>query len=55
MRSFRIGSFPFQSASARQSSWRMSEMPAMPSSFHRYARDRAWSCGNESHASPLSE
>ena len=24
----------------------------MPSSFQRYARERAWSCGNEAHASP---
>ncbi len=55
MRSLRIGSLPFHRASARQRSWRMSEMPAMPSSFQRYARERAWSCGNESHASPLSE
>ena len=26
----------------------------MPSSFQRYARERAWSCGKESQASPLS-
>ena len=55
IRSLRIGSLPFHRASPRQSSWRMSEMPAMPSSFHRYARDRAWSCGKERHASPSAE
>ena len=42
-RSLRIGSRPFQSASARQRSWRSSLTPAIPSSPDRYARDRAWS------------
>jgi hypothetical protein len=55
MRSFRIGSRPFQSASARHSSWRMSEIPAIPSSFQRYARERAWSWGKKLQASPLAE
>ena len=45
IRSLRIGSSPFQKAKAKQRSWRMVERPASPSSFHRYARDRAWSWG----------
>ena len=53
MRSLRIGSRPFQNASARQSVWRSSQMPARPSSFQRYARERAWSWGKKSHASPV--
>ena len=28
------------------------QMPAKPSSFQRYARDRAWSCGRYSQALP---
>jgi hypothetical protein len=43
--SFRIGSRPFQNASAKQRICRSSQMPARPSSFQRYARERAWSCG----------
>jgi len=35
IRSLRIGSRPFQKASARQSVWRSSQMPASPSSFQR--------------------
>jgi len=35
IRSFRIGSAPFQSERAKHRSWWMSEMPAMPSSFQR--------------------
>ena len=53
MRSFRIGSLPFQNASAKQRIWRSSQIPANPSSFHRYVRERAWSCGKKSQASPV--
>ena len=41
IRSFRIGSRPFQSASPRHRRCSMSEKPARPSSPHRYARERA--------------
>ena len=44
IRSLRIGSSPFHSASARHSRWRSSQIPAIPSSPQRYARDRACSC-----------
>jgi hypothetical protein len=45
IRSLRIGSRPFHSDRPRQSRCSTSEKPAMPSSPHRYARERAWSCG----------
>jgi hypothetical protein len=48
MRSFRIGSRPFQNASAKHSVCRSSQIPASPSSFQRYARERAWSWGSSS-------
>jgi hypothetical protein len=44
MRSFRMGSRPFHSASAKHSCCLSSEIPANPSSPQRYARDRDWSC-----------
>src|SRR4051812_45366219 len=40
------------SASDSDSRLKTSVMPAIPSSFQRYARDRAWSCGNDVQASP---
>ena len=40
-RSFRIGSLPFQRASAKQSRCLSSEIAAAPSSSQRYARERA--------------
>ena len=55
IRSFRIGSRPFQNASARQSVCRSSQIPPRPSSLQRYARERAWSCGKKSHAPPSAE
>jgi hypothetical protein len=45
MRSLRIGSTPFHTASEKQNVCRSSQMPAIPSSFQRNARERAWSCG----------
>ena len=52
MRSLTMGSTPFHSASERHQFWSRSLKPAMPSSFQRYTRERAWSCGNQSQASP---
>ena len=52
MRSFRIGSRPFQNASARHMRCSRSQIPASPSSLQRYARERACSCGKYSQARP---
>ena len=52
MRSFRMGSRPFQNASAKHMRCSRSQIPASPSSLHRYARERACSCGKYSHARP---
>ena len=41
IRSLRIVSRPFQSAIAKQIFWWWSQMPPMPSSFQRYAFERA--------------
>ena len=41
IRSLRILSLPFHMARAKQNVCRSSQMPARPSSFHRYTRERA--------------
>jgi len=44
-----------QSAIAKQSRHSRSQMPSSPSSPHRYARLRAWSCGKYSQQRPSAE
>jgi len=44
MRSLRMGSTPFHSATEATKFWNRLHTPPMPSSLQRYARDRAISC-----------
>ena len=51
-RSLRIGSCPFHNATENARRHSRSQKPSSPSSPHRYARLRAWSCGKYSQAFP---
>jgi len=47
-----MASLPFQSESESDQFWNRLQTPPMPSSAHRYARERACSNGKDAHALP---